>query len=681
MKLSYAWLQEWVDVPWDASELGSRLTMAGFELEGIETLPHDCILSLNVTPNRGDAMSVLGLAREVAALSGKALTGPAIASVPTAITDAFPMDVEVPEACPTLVGRVIRGVDNHIATPAWMQERLQSAEIRSVNPIVDVTNYVLLELGQPMHAYDRSTLRGEIRVRAARAAERLQLLDSRLVDLDTDMLVIADREGAVGLAGIMGGARTAVAADTRDVFLEVAYFSPSAIRGRARRLGLHTDASQHFERGVDPTLQKRAMERTSALLIEIAGGEAGPVAVLESVEHQPLRPEVLMRGAQLARLLGTTIDPKEVAAALGALQMKMRSVPSGWQVTPPAHRFDITIEPDLIEEVARMIGYAAIPEREGAAAHHFRELIKGQPAEAQVLEVMSARGYYEAITYAFTDPALQLRLFPERASVALANPIANDLSVMRVSLWPGLLRAAAENQRRQQERVRLLEHGVCFRFERGAMTEVDALAALACGPRLPEQWGVPREMRAAVDFFDLKADLEALIAATGAEDDFAFQPAELSCLHPGRAARVLRQGRQVGWLGELHPALARELDFTYVPILFEVDFYDALRLKRAPFRDVSRFPLVRRDLAIVVDENVSLSALRERVTLSASSLLTQCRVFDVYRGPGLETGTKSIALGLIFQDISRTLTDEDVDSTVASIIAGLRASLNAKIRE
>jgi len=479
MKLAYAWLKDWVAVSWTPAELGTRLTMAGFELESIEACAHDAILTLNVTPNRGDAMSVLGLAREVAALSGKELTGPAMAPAPTAITDAFPMHVELPEACPTLVGRVIRGLNNRIATPAWMQQRLHGAEIRSVSPIVDVTNYVLLELGQPMHAYDLASLRGEIRVRAARAAEHLQLLDSRMVDLETDMLVIADREGAVGLAGVMGGARTAVAADTRDVFLEVAYFAPSAIRGRARRLGLQTDASQHFERGVDPTLQRRAIERASALLVEIAGGKAGPVAALASVEHQPLRPKVLLRGAQLTRLLGTTIAAQEVAAALSALHMKVSNVPAGWEVTPPAHRFDITIEADLIEEVARMVGYAAIPEREGAAAHHFRELIKGQPAEVQVLDVMSARGYHEAITYAFVDPALQLRLFPGRTSAALANPIASDLSVMRVSLWPGLLRAAAENQHRQQERIRLLEHGVCFRFENGATVEVDALAALA----------------------------------------------------------------------------------------------------------------------------------------------------------------------------------------------------------
>jgi len=681
MKLSYAWLKEWVDVPWDATELGTRLTMAGFELEGIDAAQGDAILALNVTPNRGDAMSVLGIAREVAALSRSALKTPDVALASVAIPDTFPVQVEAPAACPTLVGRVIRGVHNRIATPAWMRARLEGAEIRSISPIVDVTNYVLLELGQPLHAYDLARLRGEIRARYAQAGERLQLLDNRTVDLTPDMLVIADTAGAVGLAGIMGGARTAVTAETTDVFLESAYFSADAIRGRGRSLGLQTDASQRFERGVDPSLQTRAIERATVLLIEIGGGKAGPIIEQVSPSHQPLRPEVVMRRAQLARLLGVAFDPEDIERALAALQMRVRSVATGWEVKPPAHRFDIAFEADLIEEVARLVGYAAIPEREAEAAHHFPALDGAQPAEAGVLEVMSARGYQETINYSFVDPQLQARLFPERASLALANPIASDLSVMRVSLWPGLLRTAAENQRRQQERMRLVEHGVCFRVEGLNTTEVDTLAALACGPRLPEQWGVARDTRAAADFFDLKSDLEALFSATGAAGEFTFEPAELSCLHPGRAARVLRQGRAVGWLGELHPLLVRELDFTYAPVLFELAFYDALRLERTVFHDISRFPLVRRDLAIVVDENVSLSALRERVTLSASSLLQQCRVFDVYRGPGLETGTKSIALGLIFQDISRTLTDEDVDRNVASIIAGLRASLNAKIRE
>src|SRR5665213_1946418 len=537
MKLSYAWLKEWLDVPWNAAELGARLTMAGFELEGIEAAHSDAILALNVTPNRGDAMSVLGIAREVAALSRHALRTPDVALASVAIADIFPVQVEAPAACPTLIGRVIRGVNNCIPTPAWMRARLESAEIRSISPIVDVTNYVLLELGQPLHAYDLARLRGEIRARYAQPAERLQLLDNRVVDLAPDMLVIADNDGAVGLAGIMGGARTSVTAETSDVFLESAYFAADAIRGRGRRLGLQTDASQRFERGVDPSLQTRAIERASVLLIEIAGGKAGPIVSQVSSTHQPLRPEVVMRRAQLARLLGVRFDPQDVEGALRALQMSVRSVAAGWEVTPPAYRFDISIEADLIEEVARLVGYAAIPEHEANAAHHFPALSGAQPAEAAVLEVMSARGYHETINYSFVDPHLQARLFPERASLALANPIASDLSVMRVSLWPGLLRTAAENQRRQQERVRLVEHGVCFRVEGAETAEVDTLAALACGPRIPEQWGLSRAARVAVDFFDLKSDLEALIGATGAPGEFGFEPAELSCLHPGRAAR------------------------------------------------------------------------------------------------------------------------------------------------
>jgi phenylalanyl-tRNA synthetase beta chain len=681
MKLSYNWLKEWVSVSWDAGELGSRLTMAGFELEGIATHGEDSILELGVTPNRGDVMSVLGMAREVAALTGEAITGPAHRPVASELPDTFPVRVDAPAACPTFCGRVIRGVNNQARTPAWLTARLQSADVRSVSPVVDVTNYVLLELGQPMHAYDLATLQGEIRVRHAHAGEPLQLLDARTVSLSEDMLVIADRQDAVGLAGIMGGARTAVATGSRDVFLEVAFFAPSAIQGRARRLALQTDASQHYERGVDPTLPQRAMERASALLVEIAGGRAGPVTQVHSSTHQPERIPVSLRRTQLARLLGTSIDPDRVTAVFAALQMKVRAIPAGWEVTPPPHRFDITIEADLIEEVARMVGFDAIAEREGDAAHHFPEVPRARPPEAAVLEVMSARGYHEAITYAFVEPQLQQRLFPERSALTLDNPISSDLSVMRVSLWPGLLRAAAENHRRQQDRIRLFEHGVCFVVREGAALEIDMLAGIACGERLPEQWGVPRQERARVDFFDAKADLAALLAATGAPDAFSFEAAQLSCLHPGRAARLLREARPVGWIGELHPEIVRELHFTYPPILFEIAFYDALRVDPAAYSEVSRFPMVRRDLAIVIDENVPLSALRERVTLSSSSLLRQCRVFDVYRGPGLETGTKSIALGLIFQDFSRTLTDEDVDQNVASIVAGLRVSLNAKIRE
>jgi phenylalanyl-tRNA synthetase beta chain len=507
-------------------------------------------------------------------------------------------------------------------------------------------------------------------------------LDGRTVEAADDVLLITDDEGPVGLAGIMGGQRTSVSVDTTDVFFEVAYFSPQAIAGRSRRWGLVTDASQRYERGVDPTLQQRAMDKALRLLRSFAGGTAGQVSVTQSAEHQPKRKPVQLRRTQLERLLGVAVADDRVAATLSALQMKVVANAQGWVITPPAHRFDITIEADLIEEVARIVGYQSIPEHDAIGPHRFRPSPEEKPSEHVILEALAMRGYQEAISFAFVDPVLQKRLFPDREGLPLANPIASDLSVMRVSLWPGLLRAALENQRRQQDRIRLLEHGAKFAVVDGSIREIDSLAGVATGPRLPEQWGIPRETRVPVDFYDVKADLEALFAGTGASDSFVFgAPATpLSCLHPGRAARILRNGREVGWLGELHPLLVKELDFTYAPVLFELEI-DALAVEKPLYREISRFPQVRRDLAVVVDETVALSALAERVVLSASSLLCDLRIFDVYRGPGVEAGRKSVALGLIFQDISRTLTDEDVERLIASIVADLRESLNARIRE
>jgi phenylalanyl-tRNA synthetase beta chain len=562
-----------------------------------------------------------------------------------------------------------------------MRERLRRAGVRAISPVVDVTNYVMLELGQPMHAYDLKKLRGEIRVRLARVAEPVTLLDGKAINAPADVLLITDGEGAVGLAGIMGGLRTAVSEETTDVFLESAYFSPDAILGRARRLGLQTDASQRFERGVDPTQQGRAIERAITLLTPVAGGTAGPVEVTQSAAHLPRRSAVVLRAKQLTRLLGVELPAERIEATLAGLQMQVTRSASGWQVTPAAYRFDIGIEADLIEEVARVVGFEAIPETDALVPQRFRTLPEEHPPEAAVLGRLAARGYQEAITLAFVDPALQERLFPGRPALALSNAIASDLSVMRVSLWPGLLRAALENQRRQADRIRLFEHGTRFEAGGGTTRELDTLAGLACGARLPEQWGVPKDMRAAADFYDVKGDLAALFAATGEPQSFTFEPGAQPALHPGRTARVLRCGRQVGWLGELHPTLVQALNFTYPPILFELDFDAALAVKRASYEEISRFPQVRRDLAIVVDESVTLSSLAERVTLAASTLLRDLRIFDVYRGPGLEKGRKSVAVGLIFQDISRTLTDDDVERLMASVVADLRENLNARIRE
>jgi phenylalanyl-tRNA synthetase beta chain len=674
-----------------ARELGLAETSSGIlELpadapvgEGLRDYLHldEVVLDLNVSPNRGDAMSVLGIAREVAALTGRALTGPAPAPAPARGTDTFPVRLAAPEACPRFAGCVLRGIDNRATTPLWMRERLRRAGLRSITPVVDVTNYVMLELGQPMHAYDLAKLKEGIIVRLARAGEALTLLDGKPVTAEADVLLITDGDGPVGLAGIMGGERTAVTAGTSDVFLESAYFAPAALLGRARRLGLTTDASQRFERGVDPTQQARAIERALALLTPITGGTAARIEVAESRAHLPRRGAVALRATQLKRLLGVAFPPERVAEALERLAMKVTRTGEGWQVTPPAYRFDIGIEADLIEEVARIVGLEAIPEIDAQTPQRFRRLPGDHPPEAAVLQALAARDYEEAITYAFVDPALQAQLFPDRPALALSNPIASDMSVMRVSLWPGLLRAALENQRRQADRIRLFEHGTRFEAEGGSTREIDTLAGVAIGARLPEQWGVPKELRGPVDFYDVKADVAALLSATGENESFKFEAGALPALHPGRSARVLRRNLPVGWLGELHPNLVRALDFTYAPVLFELDAETAFAVHRVSYQEISRFPQVRRDLAVVIDEGVTLSSLAERVTLAASSLLRDLRVFDVYRGSGLEAGRKSVALGLIFQDISRTLTDEDVERLMVSVKADLREKLNAGFRE
>jgi phenylalanyl-tRNA synthetase beta chain len=425
-------------------------------------------------------------------------------------------------------------------------------------------------------------------------------------------------------------------------------------------------------------MQQRAMDRALSMLCSIAGGTASEVSVTQSAEHQPVRTAVQLRRARLERLLGAGFPDDRIAATLSGLQMKVAATADGWLVTPPPHRFDIAIEADLIEEVARIIGYQAIPEADAIGPQAFRAAPEERAEEHVIVEALAMRGYEEAITFAFVDPTLQKKLFPNVDGLPLANPIASDLAVMRVSLWPGLLRAAGENQRRQQDRVRLFEHGAKFVSGR----EIDSLAGVATGTRLPEQWGIPREVRVPVDFYDVKADLQALFTATGQSDSFVFEaPAQApASLHPGRSARIVRQGREVGWIGELHPSLVKELDFTHAPVLFELEM-DALGVEKPQYNEISRFPQVRRDLAVVVDETVALSALAERVRLSASSLLCELRIFDVYRGPGVEAGRKSVALGLIFQDISRTLTDDDVEQAIASIVTDLRTSLNAKIRE
>jgi len=643
----------------------------------------DEVLELAITPNRGDAMSIRGIAREVAALTGAAFKHVDCTAVADTLGDAAlaaraRAELAAPAACPRFHGRVIVDVDNTRASPDWLRERLRRAGLRSISPVVDITNYIVLELGQPMHAYDLDKLEGNLRVRFAQERESCDLLDGRRVELAPDVLVIADARGPVAMAGVMGGERSSVSASTRRVLFEVAWFSPAAIAGRGRRYGLTTDASQRFERGVDPEVGEQAIERASALLLQIAGGKAGHTISTEVATALPTRQTVTLRVAQVERLLGVNLSVTEITGLLTRLGMSVIDTGARGEtieVLPPAHRFDIAIERDLIEEVARLIGYERIPTIPARASQRILPQPSHRLEEQRMLDVLAARGCYEAVHFAFVDPALQESLFPGMASHRLANPIASDLAVMRLSLWPGLIKAALENQRRQQTRVRLFEHGVVFPV---GQAEVDRIAAISMGTRWPEQWGGGRE---AGEFHDLRADVEALLSLSGDSSAFSFTPATHSALHPGRSAQISRAGHAVGWIGELHPRLVRELGFVAAPTLFELDIAPALAVCYAPFVEVSRFPQVRRDLAFIVDETVSFDAIRERAINAASSLLKQLVLFDVYRGPGIESGRKSVALGLILQDKGRTLTDEETDRVIAVVRASLGEGLGAQFRE
>ena len=639
----------------------------------------DSVLELKVYANRGDAMSVLGVAREVVALTGGRLKPPTLTAIPPVAGDAGPASrVEASEAAPRLLTRRINGLNNQGATPLWMQERLRRAGLRSINPVVDVTNYVLLECGQPMHAYDARRVQGALTVRMARTGEELTLLDERKVKLSGDELLIADDNGAIGLAGVMGGEGTSITADVTDVLLEVAFFSPDAIAGRARRHGLTTDASQRFERGVDPQLQAGAMARATSLLVSLCGGVPAAIHEVRNAASLPVRVPVMLRRSRLAMLTGTNIDDSRVMTSLGGLGMKVTPEWDGWQVVPPPWRFDISIEADLVEEVLRIVGFDAVHESPKRLPQRFSRRSESLVDERAVLDALTARGYQEAINYAFVDPVLQQQLFGARAAVRLSNPIAADLSVMRLSLWPGLLKSLQENLARQQDRVRLFERGRVFLPEGSSVSETLRVAGIVTGARVPEQWAAARDE---ADFFDLKADVAAVLALAGPSAQLEWREGGPPCLHPGRSATVVRDGHEIGWLGELHPSLRAQRGMASTVLLFELDITQAIAANLPAVAPVSRFPQVRRDLSITVPQDTPLSAVRNRVSVAAGSLLRDLRVFDIYQGPGIETTRKSIALGLIFQDNNKTLKDDEADALMASVAADLSAQLDAKVRD
>jgi len=644
----------------------------------------DTILEVKATPNRGDCMSVFGIARDyLAAREGRYLRYQ-VPGVPARLESAtpqasWPLRIDAPAACPVFAARVIRGIRPGVASPPWLRERLRRIGINSISAVVDVTNYTAAEIGQPMHAYDLAKLQGTVHVRWAAAGEKITLLDDQEYALDPEFLVVADGAGAVGLAGIMGGRPTAISNETTDVLLEAAHFTPAAIAGRARRLGLFTDAAQRFERGVDPGLPLQAIERATALLLEIVGGEPGPVlSAAGATDARLLAAYVSLRRSRLTRLLGVAVPDAEVGAVLAGISEQVETSADGWRVKVPTHRFDLKIEADLIEEIARLRGFDAIPETPAVTPQLPGNATESRVPTDQLLQAWIDRGYREAITYSFVDPALQRTLFPDAPALALKNPLSTELSEMRVSLWPGLLQACRDNLRRQQTQVRLVEIGKKFMLDGASLHEIESLAGVVTGTRLPEQWG---SVQQPLDFYDVKADLESVLALTGDSTSWRFEAASLACLRPGRTAQIFRGSEAVGWLGELHPQLVRHLDFTTAPFLFELEIKLAFDSKILKFKKISKYPSVRRDLAVVVDESVPLAVLQETVNVSAAGLLSELRIFDVYRGSNIESGRKSIALGLILQDSSRTLTDVDADAVVTAVVTRLRDVLSATIRD
>ncbi|MDH3647840.1 MAG: phenylalanine--tRNA ligase subunit beta [Gammaproteobacteria bacterium] len=638
----------------------------------------DLVIEVELTPNRGDCLGLAGIAREVAVINRTDINRQSATPVPAKNAANVPVSLEDEEGCPIFAGRVVRGIDSGAATPLWMQERLRRSGIRPISPVVDVTNYVMLESGQPMHAYDLRNLDGGIVVRRARAKERLKLLDGREIELDDDVLAITDDSGVIGLAGIMGGENSGVQPDTKDIFFEAAFFAPLAIAGRARRFGMHTDASHRFERGVEPGGQLAAVERATLLLTEIAGGEPGPAEVVAADrELQPADP-VRLRRSQLDRLLGAEVPDDDVFDLLTRLEMQVKKTKEGWLAIPPAFRFDIAIEADLIEEVARLYGYDRIPEVDASEQLAVMADTEARVRDSALEAVLVDRGYREVVTYSFVDPALQRLLSPDDRPLELSNPISADLSVMRTSLMPGLIHALKQNLSRQHERARLFESGLRYIQQGDDLKQEKCLSGVIYGAASPEHWSA-RTIDG--DFFDLKGDIQALIELTGEAERFVFEPAEHPSLHPGQTARLLRDGREVGSVGALHPGHQTALGLAKPAYLFEILVEPAFAAKIPAYREISRYPSVRRDISLLVDESVSAATVMACVRRHAPEVLRQIRIFDVYRGQRIDSGRKSIALGLILQDYCSTLTDGEADSVVTTVSTALVEDLNAKIRD
>ncbi|WP_339781649.1 phenylalanine--tRNA ligase subunit beta [uncultured Marinobacter sp.] len=637
---------------------------------------NDVAIDVDLTPNRSDCLSIKGIAREVGVLNSMVSQSPQIDPVDAVHSEVPDIRVDAPEGCPRYLGRILRNVNLQAATPLWMQEKLRRSGVRSIDAAVDVTNYVMLEQGQPLHAFDRDEISEGIVVRMALPAEKLVLLDGQEVELTEQTLVIADHEKPIAIAGIMGGEHSGVSSKTRDLVLEAAYFDPITLAGKARHYGLHTDASHRFERGVDYELARDAMERATHLLMDIVGGEPGEIVEVASAEHLPKRRTIDLRSQRLADVLGLEIDRTTVEQILIRLGLGIgKLLKNGWRITVPSFRPDISIEEDLIEEVGRIYGYNNLPVTEPTGSLGLRVNEEATRPVSAIRDYFVSHGYQEAITYSFVDPKVQTQIDPEHEGIALANPISSDLSVMRTSLWSGLLKTVAHNQNRQQSRIRLFETGLRFLQDGQRIDQQPMLAGVVVGSQYPENWVNGRRT---ADFFDVKGELEGLFSLLGIE--IGFVGGQHPALHPGQTAELLRDGQHVGWLGTLHPQVQKNLELNGTILMFELSLNSIVTGYVPNFKEISKFPEVRRDLAIIIGGEVAFADVERVARKHAGERLTALRAFDVYEGESLGEGNRSLALSLFWQHPERTLNEDEVHSLFDGVISALKEELGATLR-
>ncbi|HFC93258.1 MAG TPA: phenylalanine--tRNA ligase subunit beta [Leucothrix mucor] len=654
-------------IPSDAT-LGADLR----EVLGLD----DVILDLDATPNRADLLCIAGVARELGVILQAPVQEVDFELPKITIDDVFPVKISADDLCQRYAGRVIRDVNTQAETPLWMVEKLRRSDIRSLSPVVDITNYVMLELGQPMHGFDFDTLEGGIHVRNAEEGEKLTLLDGKEATLRADTLVIADEKKALALAGIMGGADSAVSESTSNIYLESAYFVPEKMMGKARTYGLHTDSSHRFERGVSPDLQRKAMQRATQLIIEICGGKAGEITDIETREDLQHRNTIAFKRSSIKRHLGIEVEDSRVEDIMTRLGCNVETAKSGWYITPPIFRFDLATQEDVVEEIARIYGYDNIPSR-------LRPLIpliipdeETQVEEETLRNLLVTRGYQEAITYSFVPPEMETLLNPSHKQITLDNPISEELSIMRSTLWSGLLPVIEKNLKRQQSRVRLFETGLSFVNNDEGMSQRKKMAGAITGLLYPEHWDKSPQL---VDFYDIKGDVEALLSESNAEN-YQFEAVEHPALHPGQAAKIVSNNQIIGFVGALHPRIEKKFGLSQPVFLFELDM-DMIRKKNLPnYSSLSPYPSIRRDIALVIDQQVNFSVIEKIIKKAEIKQLVGYSLFDVYHGAGIEVGQKSLALGLIFQDFSRTLEEKDITQYVDGIVDSLKAETGASLR-